>query len=125
MNEARVRASIDAYVAAWNERDGALRKQLIEQSCAPDLVLCTARRRVEGREQLAAMIADFQERCRGARAVLASEVDIQGNLVRYAGRVEGVPSAPANGEALDTAECDGEGRIRILLTFIGAALPPA
>ena len=124
MNEARVRASVEDYVAAWNERDATQRQRLIERSCAVDLLLCTARRRVHGRDALAAMIAEFQARCPGARAVLASKVDVQGSLVRYAGLVEGVPSAPANGEALDTGECDEEGRIRFLLTFVGATLPP-
>ena len=125
MSEARIRASVEGYIAAWNERDGARRLRLIEQSCAPDLLLCTARRRARGRDQLDAMIADFQKRFPEGRAVLTSTVDVQGNLVRYAGVGEGVPNAPANGEALDTAECDDEGRIRILLTFVGEALPSA
>jgi hypothetical protein len=122
MGEARIRASIDAYVAAWNEHDGAKRMRLIEQACAEDLLLRTGGKRIHGRGELDALIADFQERQPKARAVFASTVDVQGHLFRYAGRVEGSTVAGA-GEALDTGACDDDGRIHTLLTFVGIALP--
>lgn len=118
---ARIRASIEAYVAAWNEHDAAQRMRLIEQACAEDLVMRTPGKRIEGRRELDALIADFQERRPGERAVLSSAIDIQGNVFRYAGMVEG--SASARGDTLDTGESDDDGRIRLLLTFVGAALP--
>ena len=122
MTEARIRASIDAYVSAWNEHDPAQRLRLIEQGCAADLLMRTSGRRIDGRAQLDALIADFQARQPHARAVFASAVDVQGNIFRYAGIVEG-PTTAAGATALDAGECDDEGRIRILLTFVGAALP--
>jgi plasmid stabilization system protein ParE len=122
MSAARVRESIEAYVAAWNEPEAAARRRLIERSCAVDLRLWTGGRRVEGRAALDAMIAEFQTRRPGSRAVFASAIDVQGHLFRYAGRVEDASGAPG-GEALDTGESDEEGRIRLLLTFVGAGLP--
>jgi hypothetical protein len=122
-DEARIRASIDAYIAAWNERDAGLRMQLVERACAADLVMRTPGRRVEGRRALDALMADFQARCPGARAVLASGIDIQGSVFRYVGVVEGV-TLPRNGEAFDAGECDDAAQIRTLLTFVGAS-PPA
>ena len=51
MIEARIRASIEAYVAAWNEHDAAQRMRLIEQGCAEDLVMRTPGKRINGRGQ--------------------------------------------------------------------------
>jgi hypothetical protein len=121
MIEGRVRASIEAFVAAWNEHDAAQRMRLIEQACAEDLRMRTPGKRIDGRGQLDALIADFQRRRPGERAVLASAIDVQGHVFRYAGRVEGTISP--GGETLDAGVCDDDGRIRLLLSFVGAALP--
>jgi hypothetical protein len=84
--------------------------RLIEQDCAEDLRMRTSGKRIDGRGALDALIADFQRRR-----------DIQGHVFRYAGIVEG--STVARGDAFDAGECDDDGRIRFLLTFVGAALP--
>jgi hypothetical protein len=122
LNEARARASIESFVAAWNEHDAARRMQLIEHACAEELIMRTPGKRIDGRAQLDALIADFQRRRPGERAVFASTIDFQGDLFRYAGTVEGATTA-RGGDVLDTGLCDDDGRIRILLTFVGAALP--
>ena len=123
MIEARIRASIEAYVAAWNERDAAQRMRLIEQACAADLLMRTPGKRISGRGELDALIADFQQRRPGERAVLSSAIDVQGNVFRYAGVVEGSTTSARGGETFDAGECDEDGRIRLLLSFVGAALP--
>lgn len=122
MSDAPIRANIETYVAAWNETDAAKRMQLIERCCTEDVRMCTPSRRVHGRAELDALIADFQRRRPGQRAVFSSAVDIQGNVFRYTGRVDGGAAAPG-GDALDTGEASDDGRIRVLLTFVGAALP--
>jgi hypothetical protein len=119
MIESRIRASIEAYVAAWNEPDAAQRMRLLERACAEDLRMRTPGKRIDGRAELDALIADFQQRRPGERAVLSSDIDVQGSVFRYAGTVEG----PRGGETLDSGECDEDGRICFLLTFVGAALP--
>ncbi|AKV00317.1 hypothetical protein AKJ09_06980 [Labilithrix luteola] len=121
MIEARIRATIEAYVAAWNEQDGPQRMRLIEQACAKDLLMRTPGRRVEGHRELDALMADFQRRRPGERAVLSSAVDVQGSVFRYAGLLESLTGA-RGGETFDAGECDEDGRIRVLLTFVGA--PP-
>ncbi len=122
MNEARIRASIDAYVAAWNEHDAVQRMRLIEHACAENLLMRTPGKRIDGRSELDALIADFQRRRPGDRAVLSSAIDVQGNVFRYAGVVEGSTNS-RGGETFDAGECDEDGRIRLLLSFVGAALP--
>jgi hypothetical protein len=123
MIEARIRASIDSFVAAWNERDAAQRMRLLERACTEDVLMRTSGRRVIGRDELGAFIADFQRRRPGARAAFSSAVDVQGNLFRYSGVVEG-PAGDPGGEALDAGECDEDGRIRLVLSFVGVGLPP-
>lgn len=121
MIEERIRASIEAYIAAWNEQDAAQRMRLIERACAEDLRLRTPGKRIEGRGELDALIADFQRRRPGERAVLSSGIDVQGSVFRYTGEVEG--ATVARGVTFDAGECDENGQIRVLLTFVGAALP--
>ena len=81
----------------------------------------TPGKRIAGRGELDALIADFQRRRPGERAVLSSAIDVQGNVFRYAGVVEG--STIARGDTLDAGECDEDGRIPPSTTFVGAALP--
>jgi hypothetical protein len=122
MNDERVRSSIEAYVAAWNERDPEVRARLIERACADDFRLLTSGRCIRGRAGLAALIAEFQARRPGHRARLASAVEVHESTFRYLGAVESEGSAPL--ENLDTGEHDAEGRILLVLTFAGAVPSP-
>jgi hypothetical protein len=60
----------------------------------------------------------------GVRVRMTSRVDVQGKLCRFTGVVEG-PAGQVGPEAADVCECDATGRIRLLFTFAGVALPPA
>lgn len=121
MLDARIRSAIEAYVAAWAETDASARKVLLERACADDFHMRTPGRAIDGRDALDALITEFQRRYPGARAVLSSVIDVQSTCFRYTGRVEGTPSPLP--DALDVGESDESGRIRILLSFVGAALP--
>lgn len=118
MSEARIRASIEAYVAAWNEPDASQRMRLIEHACAEDLHMRTPGKPINGRSELDALMADFQKRRPGERAVFASPIDVQGRIFRFVGTVEG--ASVARGENFDAGESDEDGRIRVLFTFVGA-----
>ena len=121
MNDLHVRSSIDAYIAAWNERDSEARARLIERACADDLRIVTPGRCIRGRAGLHALIAELQKRRPGVRARLTSAVEIFASTFRYVGAVEGEGGALV--ENLDTGEHDAEGRILLILTFAGAAPP--
>ncbi|MCA9556772.1 MAG: hypothetical protein KC933_42505, partial [Myxococcales bacterium] len=73
-------------------------------------------------DALLALITEFQERRPHLRAVLSSDIDIQGHLFRYLGVLENERGEPVAG-ALDAGMCDADGRIQILLTFVGWAPP--
>ncbi len=123
MNDERVRSSIEAYIAAWNEHDAEARARLVERACADDFRLLTSGRCIRGRAGLGALIAEFQKRRPGDRARLTSAVEIHESTFRYVGVVDSEGAAPV--ETLDTGEHDAEGRILLVLTFAGAAPPPA
>jgi hypothetical protein len=121
--EMRIRTSIEAFVAAWNERDPERRMRLIEQGCAEDVAVRTPGRRIDGRAALDALMADFQRRQPDKRAVFTSGVDVQGHSFRYAGMIEDAITNARGGETFDAGACDDDGRIRFLLSFVGAELP--
>ncbi len=123
MSDPRVRANIEAFVAAWNERDPERRSRLIEEACAEDFRMITAGRCVYGRAGLDALVADFQRRRPDDRARFASAVEVHAHTFRYLGAVDRPDGAPAL--ALDTGEHDADGRLRLVLTFAGAAPAPA
>lgn len=122
MSDPRVRANIEAFVAAWNERDASLRAPLLERACAEGFRMITAGRCVYGRDGLDALIADFHRRRPGDRARFASAVEVHAHTFRYLGAVERPDGPPLFN--LDTGEHDGEGRLLLVLTFAGATPPP-
>jgi hypothetical protein len=123
MNDERVQGSIEAYIAAWNERDPEARARLLARACADEFRIVTPGRCIRGRAGLDALIADFQTRRPADRARLTSGIEINASSFRYVGVVDRDVGEPlAN---LDTGEHDAEGRLLLVLTFAGAAPPPA
>lgn len=123
MTEERIRKSVDAYVAAWQETDAAKRSALVREACSEGFVLVTSGRHAKGHAGLEAMIAEFQQRMPGSSITMTSDVDIQGQLVRFTGAVSG-PRFPTPIENMDACEVDAEGRISRISTFVGAKLNP-
>lgn len=121
MTEERLRASIEAWVAAWNEHDPAKRRALIERACSAEIRFVTRGSEVVGYEKLAALMGEFHGRQPNARAALSSVVEIQHHAFRFVGKVDGLVPPPP--EALDVGECDDDGRICLILSFVGASPP--
>lgn len=116
---ARIRQSVEAYVAAWNETDSAARAALIERSCNPEVRLNTMNDpHVRGRAALDSYIVGFQHRRPGARVRITSVVEVRGSAYRVTGVVAGSGSVP-DIAATDMGECDDDGRILLVLTFPG------
>lgn len=122
--EARIRESIETYVAAWNEHDRDRRRRFIEECTAEELrIVAPGDQRVSGRYELDATIVDFHRHRPGDRGRLSSAIEVHGTIFRFAAMIEGSTVAPPI-EMVDTGECDDSGRIRLILSFIGAAPPP-
>ncbi len=120
-----MRHAVASYAAAWVEREPARRAELLEAAVTDDvrIVLGAGNRDIRGRAALEAEIVSLQRRVPEFRIRMTSGVDVQGALCRFTGVVEG-PEGRIGPEASDVCECDASGRIRLLFTFAGVALPP-
>jgi hypothetical protein len=121
-----IRRAVTSYAAAWAERDPARRSELLRSAVTDDvrLVFAAGKREIRGRAALEAEIVALQRRLPVERVRVTSGIDVQGNLCRFTGAVEG-PQGQIGPESFDTCECDASGRIALLMTFTGAGLPPA
>jgi hypothetical protein len=121
-----IKHAVASYAAAWAERDAARRADLLTEAVTEDvrIVIGAGKREIRGRAALEAEIVGLQRRVPVERVRVTSGIDVQGNLCRFTGVVEG-PQGQIGPEASDACECDWSGRIRLLFTFTGAALPPA
>ena len=121
-----IKHAVASYAAAWAERDSARRADLLANAVTDDvrIVMGAGKREIRGRAALEAEIVDLQRRMPVVRVRMTSGIDVQGNLCRFTGVVEG-PQGQIGPEASDPCECDASGRIRLLFTFAGVALPPA
>jgi hypothetical protein len=121
-----MKRAVASYAAAFAERDSARRADLLASAVTDDvrIVIGAGRREIRGRAALEAEIVGFQGRVPDVRVRMTSGIDVQGNLCRFTGVVEG-PQGQIGPEASDACECEASGRIRLLFTFAGVALPPA
>jgi hypothetical protein len=120
-----IKHAVASYAAAWAERDPGRRADLLASAVTDDvrIMIGAGKREIRGRAALEAEITSFQRRVSVERVRMTSGIDVQGNLCRFTGVVEG-PQGQIGPEASDACECDASGRIRLLLTFTGVALPP-
>jgi hypothetical protein len=121
-----IKRAVMSLLAAWAEREPARRAELLASAVTEDfrMVIGAGKRDVRGRAAFDAEIAGVQRRLPIERLRLTSAIDVQGNLCRFTGVVEG-PNGQIGPEASDACECDASGRIRLLFTFVGVALPPS
>jgi hypothetical protein len=120
-----IKRAVASLAAAWAERDPARRADLLASAVTDDvrMVMGAGKREIRGRAAFEAEIVGLQLRMPDVRVRMTSGIDVQGSLCRFTGVVEG-PQGQIGPEASDAGECDASGRIRLLFTFAGAALPP-
>ncbi|HEY2070037.1 MAG TPA: nuclear transport factor 2 family protein [Rhizomicrobium sp.] len=120
---ADARQAVEAYFAAWNERDAGRIASLLAAAVAEDAVLTASYHSVTGRAALADFIIEFRRARPDDHAVLTSQVETIGNFFRFTGRGE-QPDGTVYSEVMDMGELDSEGRIKRLSTF-DTLLPPS
>lgn len=109
------------YIAAWEEPNADVRMRLLESCFAEDGRFLTTGAPANGRAALAARMAAFHSTPHGRRARLTSRIDVQGPLFRFAGVLEDA-DGKVIGESFDAGEIGPDGRITLLLTFVGHSL---
>jgi hypothetical protein len=114
--------SVDTYIGAWNEADGAERRAQLERCLTSDVELIDENGRFRGYDGLSALIAGFQEKVPGGRVVKSSGIDEFDGIARYSWDIV---SEDGNRlmVGLDVVEHDTNGRLRRIIMF-HRPLPP-
>lgn len=113
---------VKAYMAAWNEPDETKRRALLDKAWADGGTYTDPMSHAEGRDELVALISQFQQQMPGASIAIASGVDQHHGQLRFQWRMEGGPQAM---EGIDVGRTADDGRLASIVGFFGAAPPPA
>jgi hypothetical protein len=109
---------LDAYAAAWNERDEDRRRELLEKAWADHGAHVGPERMVVGRDALVDLIGAFQERQPWTRLEFTSEPEEHRGSLRITWALVGEDGAPVD-EGVDFGELAEDGRLRKVVTFFG------
>jgi hypothetical protein len=112
-----VEVAVDTYVRAVNERDPAVRAELLEACFAADGRMVTVGREIRGRAALADFLTRFLDDQRPTSIRVTSAIDARGTIFRYQAIVELEGGKIL--QSFDAGEIDSEGRISLILTFAG------
>ncbi|GAA5235056.1 nuclear transport factor 2 family protein [Verticiella sediminum] len=107
----------ERYLAAWNETDAARRDALLAEGWLADATYADPMATVQGRAQIAAVIAAVQERFPGFRFALAGTPDGYADKVRFSWSL-GPAQAPDTIQGTDFAVVDAEGRLCSVTGFL-------
>lgn len=111
-------ATVDTYLAAWNETDPARRKTLIESAWATDGRYIDPLLESEGHSGISAMVAGVHEHYQGHKFRRTSEVDAHHDLVRFGWELA-APDGSVTVAGIDIGELDGKGKLRRITGFFG------
>ena len=109
--------TIEAYMAAWNEKDEAKRRQLIDKCWADASTYTDPMSDVKGKEALAATIADFQGQMPGASIDIISGIDEHHGRIRFGWKLM---NGPQPLEGIDIGVLSGDGKLASIIGFWGA-----
>ena len=109
--------TVEAYLAAWNEKDEAKRTKLLDKCWADAGTYTDPMSDVAGREQLAAVIAGFHQQMPGASLAFTSGVDEHHGRIRFGWKVV---DGPQPLEGIDVGRISSDGRLESIIGFWGA-----
>jgi hypothetical protein len=110
--------TVDAYIAMWNETDGARRADLIETAWSSDGLYVDPQFQAVGHAELGRMVATAQEQFRGHEVRRVSGLDAHHGEVRFAWEVVASDGARALA-GIDTASLGADGRLQRVVGFFG------
>jgi SnoaL-like protein len=111
-------ATIDGYLAAYNERDPDRRDELIRAVWADDGRLVDPPLTGEGHRGISAMADAVHEQFPDHRFERRSAVDGHHDFVRFAWELVG-PDGTVAVSGMDVGELAGDGRLRTIAGFFG------
>lgn len=113
--------TIAIYARAVIERDAAVRDQLLAQCWAEQGRLITQQREFVGRAAVSQMVGQFLAREDVVGVRMLSPLDVHATIFRYLACVD--LRDGRSPESFDAGVVDDQGRIALMLTFVGS-LPP-
>ena len=113
-----ITATVDRYLAAYNERDRDARDALIERVWADDGRLIDPPLAGEGHRAISDMASAMHEHYPGHAFRRVSEVDVHHDHLRFAWELVG-PDGEIALTGMDAGELDGDGRLRRVIGFFG------
>ena len=116
-----VEATVDTYLATWNETDAAKRATLIGASLAADLWYRDPMLEADGLEAYAGMIAAVQAQMPGLVMTRTSPIDAHRDLVRFNWAL-GAPGADPVFAGVDVAKYDADGKLHRIIGFAGETI---
>jgi hypothetical protein len=111
------------YVAAWNETDPQARQDRVADLWAADGTYVDPLADVQGRDQIATLIAAVQDQFPGFRFRLAGDVDGHHHLARFSWEL-GPEEGPAPVAGSDVVTLDDDGRVTRVLGFLDRVPAP-
>jgi hypothetical protein len=109
-------ATVDAYLAAWNETDETTRAALAEQALGADLWYRDPLLEVDGVAAFVATIGFVQQQFPGHVMSRTSGLDAHHDVVRFNWAL-GVPGEAPAIAGVDVAKLDAEGRLHRIVGF--------
>ena len=111
-------ATIDTYLAAWNETDPAARADLVKKAWAEEGAYVDPLLEAQGHEAINAMAAGVHQQFPGFRFRRTSGVDAHHSLVRFGWELVGEDGAVAVA-GIDIAIVADDGRLSRVAGFFG------
>ncbi|HEV2365465.1 MAG TPA: nuclear transport factor 2 family protein [Caulobacteraceae bacterium] len=112
--------TVDAYIAAWNERDPERRRAHVDRAWAPQGSYVDPHRQAEGTEAISAMIGEAQSHFPGHRITLLGTPEGHGDRLRFSWSLAPEGGAPFF-YGTDFAFVGADGRFCDVTGFIDTA----
>jgi len=116
-----IAATVDRYIAAWNEADGERRRDLVARTWTDDGRYVDPLMSGDGPDAIAAMIGGAQAQFPGHRFELAAGPDAHHDRVRFAWKLVSENGGGAVAAGVDFATVAGDGRLREVTGFLEPA----
>jgi len=113
-----VTATVDTYIAMWNETDPTKRASLIDRAWASDGRYLDPQLDAEGSAAIADMVAAVHERFPGHRFRRVSGVDQHHDQIRFGWELF-APDGSITVGGIDIGELAADGRLRRITGFFG------
>jgi hypothetical protein len=116
--ENNLTATVDTYLAAWNEPEATRRAELIDQAWGADARLIDPPLAAEGHSGVSDMAATLHAQYPGYRFRRASGIDTHHDQLRFAWEFV-APDGKVALSGLDVGEVAADGRLRRITGFFG------